>query len=108
MHDKNGITRLEATGLPLGLFSHVPQGSSTCALLPGAALLVVSRGIVEAECAGTEFGLEGTVRCIQGTRGFGAHELCTRVLQAAEEFAGVPLTHNDVTALALVRVDSVD
>ncbi len=108
VHDQSGITRLEATGLPLGLFSHVPQGASTCVLLPGAALLVVSRGIVEAERAGTEFGLEGTVRSLQGTRGFGAHELCTRVLQAAEEFTGVPLTHNDVTALALVRAGSVD
>jgi serine phosphatase RsbU (regulator of sigma subunit) len=101
--DATGITRLEATGLPLGLFSHVPQGASTCALVPSAALLVVSRGIVEAEQAGTEFGLEGTVRRIEGTTGFGANELCTRVLQAAEQFAGGPLTHNDVTALALVR-----
>lgn len=108
VHDKSGITRLEATGLPFGLFSHVPQGASTCALLPSAALLVVSRGIVEAECAGTEFGLEGTVRSIQGTSGIGAHELCTRVLQAAEEFTGGPLTHNDVTALALVRAASLD
>ncbi|HST09658.1 MAG TPA: SpoIIE family protein phosphatase [Terriglobales bacterium] len=107
VHDVTGITRLEATGLPLGLFSHVPQSASTCALLPNAALVVVSRGIVEAECAGTEFGLEGTVRSIQGTIGFGAHELCTRVLQAAEEFVGVPLTHNDVTALGLVRTGSV-
>lgn len=108
VHDAAGITRLEATGLPLGLFSHVPQSASTCALLPNAALVVVSRGIVEAECKGTEFGLEGAARSIQGTTGFGAHELCTRVLQAAEEFASLPLTHNDVTALALVRAGSVD
>src|SRR6266481_9546107 len=59
LRDGSGITRLEATGLPLGLFSHVTQSASTCALVPGAALLILSRGIVEAEFGGEEFGLEG-------------------------------------------------
>lgn len=106
--DTRGITQLEATGLPLGLFSHVLQSASTRALLPGAALLVVSRGIVEAERDGAEFGLQGTSRSVRSTSGFGAHDLCARVLQAAEQFAGGPLTHNDVTALALVRAGTVD
>jgi serine phosphatase RsbU (regulator of sigma subunit) len=108
VHDDTGITRLEATGLPFGLFSHVPQSASTWALVPSAALLVVSRGIVEAEHEGAEFGLERTAHSIQGTAGFGAHELCSHVLRSAEEFMGAPLTHNDVTALALVRAGSMD
>ena len=59
LRDQTGITPLEATGLPLGLFSHATHSASTCALMPGAVLLIVSRGIIEAEFGGEEFGLEG-------------------------------------------------
>ena len=103
VRDRTGITYLEATGLPLGLFSHVPQSASTCALLPGGALLVVSRGIVEAECHGIEFGVEGAAAILQCESGLGAHDLCLAILRSAENFMRLPLTHNDVTALALVR-----
>jgi phosphoserine phosphatase RsbU/P len=103
VRDNTGITRLEATGLPLGLFSHVPQSASTCALPLGGALLVVSRGIVEAECDGEEFGLQGATGSLQQAAGLSAHDSCVAVLRAAESFMRLPLTHNDVTALALVR-----
>jgi phosphoserine phosphatase RsbU/P len=105
--DTTGITQLGATGLPFGLFSHIPQSASTRVLLSGSALLVVSRGIVEAEHDGSEFGLQGASRSVQGLSGYSAHDLCTRVLQAAGQFAGGSLTHNDVTALALVRSGTV-
>lgn len=95
--------QLAATGLPLGLFSHLPQGAATCALEPGAVLLVVSRGIVEAEHAGNEFGIQGVAGVLRHSLHLSARDLCFAVLRAAENFTQVPLTHNDVTALALVR-----
>jgi serine phosphatase RsbU (regulator of sigma subunit) len=52
LRDGAGIIMLEATGLPLGLFSHATHSASTCALVPGAVLLIISRGIVEAEFGG--------------------------------------------------------
>ena len=103
VRDETGITRLEATGLPLGLFSHALQGASTYALPPGGALLVVSRGIVEAEFHGEEFSLQGATASLEQSDGLNAHELCVAVLRAAERFTKGPLRHNDVTALALVR-----
>lgn len=105
VRDATGVTLLGATGLPLGLFSHVPQSASTCALPPEGALLVISRGIVEAEYEGEEFGLVGAVKSFQNSLGLGAHDVCTTLLRAAESFTRAPLTHNDVTALALVRAD---
>ena len=102
LRDGSGITLLEATGLPLGLFSHTTQSAATCALVPGAALVAVSRGIVEAECAGEEFGLEGMKQGLQHATARSAHGLCLDLLQAVQAFAQ-SLTHNDVTALALVR-----
>jgi sigma-B regulation protein RsbU (phosphoserine phosphatase) len=64
LRDKTGITPLEATGLPLGLFSHTMRSAASCHLMPGSALLVVSRGIIEADYGdadhqAAEFGLDG-------------------------------------------------
>jgi serine phosphatase RsbU (regulator of sigma subunit) len=103
LRDHTGITPLEATGLPLGLFSHATHSASTCALEPGAVLLVVSRGVVEAEYNGAEFGLEGAKESFQRATGRTAKGLCLAILHAAEQFTRVPPTQNDVTALALLR-----
>jgi serine phosphatase RsbU (regulator of sigma subunit) len=103
LRDHTGISMLEATGLPLGLFSHTTRSASTCALAPGAVLLVVSRGLVEAEGGGEEFGLAGTMNSLQEAPRQSASELCLTVLRAVQQFARTAPTHNDVTALALVR-----
>jgi len=103
LRDRTGTTRLEATGLPLGLFSHATHGASTCALVAGAVLLIVSRGIVEADYRGKEFGLEGAQQTLQGVVGGSARDVCLTILQAAQEFMRVAPTHNDVTTIALLR-----
>ena len=103
LRDHTGITLLGATGLPLGLFSHVTHGASTCALVPGAVLLIVSRGVIEAGYNGEDFGLEGTRKSFQLATVRTAQDLCLTILQAAQQFMRVPPTHNDVTTLALLR-----
>ena len=103
LRDQTGIVPLEATGLPLGLFSHATHSASTCALVPGAVVLIVSRGIVEAEFGGEEFGLEGVREALQSITARTAQDLCLSVLQTAQQFMRVPPTHNDVTTLALLR-----
>lgn len=103
LRDQSGITLLEATGLPLGLFSHATHSASTCALVPGAVLLIVSRGIVEAEFGGEEFGLEGVEKTFKSVALGNAQNLCVTVLKTAQQFMRVPPTHNDVTTLALLR-----
>jgi serine phosphatase RsbU (regulator of sigma subunit) len=103
LRDRTSITPLEATGLPLGLFSHTTRSASTCALMPGAVLLVVSRGIVETECEGQEFGLERTKSSLQGAPASGAPEVCLTILRAVQQFMHTAPANNDVTALALVR-----
>jgi phosphoserine phosphatase RsbU/P len=113
LRDTTGITPLEATGLPLGLFSHTTQSAGTCHLVPGSVLLAVSRGIVEsdhlqaealdAEPQKTEFGLDGVKQSFQHATAMGARDLCLTVLQAARMFTPTTPTENDLTALALVR-----
>jgi sigma-B regulation protein RsbU (phosphoserine phosphatase) len=108
LRDNTGITPLEATGLPLGLFSHTMQSAATCHLVPGSALLVVSRGIVEADYVhadhlDAEFGLDGVKQSFQRATALNASELCMTILQAARKFTPTTPTYNDLTTLALLR-----
>jgi serine phosphatase RsbU (regulator of sigma subunit) len=109
LRDRSGITLLEATGLPLGLFSHTMQSAAVCHLLPGSALLIVSRGIIEAERPDdddddfAEFGLAGVRHSFAAGGLLSAHDVCLNVLQSARQFTMTGPTHNDLTALALVR-----
>jgi serine phosphatase RsbU (regulator of sigma subunit) len=106
VRDRGGIATLESTGLPLGLFSHMSHSAATCALPPGAVLLAVSRGVVEAEYAGEEFGLDRTTAAFERAGAQSAHGLCMDILQAIQNFTRTAPKHNDVTALVLTRTAS--
>jgi serine phosphatase RsbU (regulator of sigma subunit) len=113
LRDNAGIALLEATGLPLGLFSHTTQSAAACHLVAGAALVVVTRGFVEADCEDgdcedVEFGLDGAKQSLQDATILSARELCLSMLQATRQFTRTAPTHNDLTALALVRNASND
>jgi serine phosphatase RsbU (regulator of sigma subunit) len=101
--DRNGISELPATGLPLGLFSHMTSNSSMVALEPGAVLLLASRGIVEGKYKAEEFGLERVKKILQPSQASGAKQICVAVLDQVQQFMCAAPTHNDVTALALAR-----
>jgi serine phosphatase RsbU (regulator of sigma subunit) len=101
--DRNGISELPATGLPLGLFSHMVSNASVVALEPGAVLLLASQGIVEGKCKAEEFGLHRVKDVLQQSKAASAKELCVSVLDQMQQFMGTAPTHNDVTALALTR-----
>jgi serine phosphatase RsbU (regulator of sigma subunit) len=103
VRDRAGISQLPATGLPFGLFSHATHDASMTVLEPGAVLLLVSRGVVEARCQGNEFGIEGVSATLEHVNAPSAQRLCVAILDGVERFMCAPPTHNDVTALALVR-----
>jgi sigma-B regulation protein RsbU (phosphoserine phosphatase) len=94
---------LKATALPLGLFSHSIPESSMIALGPADAVLLVSKGIIEAKCRGEEFGIERTKEYFRQSGLQSAHETCVGILARVRQFMGTAPTHNDVTALCLVR-----
>ena len=103
VRDQTGIIELPATGLPLGLFSHSTCDASTVVLEPGAVLLLVSNGIVEAKCGSEELGLDAVKAGLQQSEAKNSNEVCVAVLDQVQQFMCKPPTHNDVTALALVR-----
>ena len=106
VRDDSGVTMLPATGLPLGLFSHAPPDAQMVALQPGATLLLVSRGVVEGPCQGEEFGVERVKQSLQRAAPTSARELGVGIISSVQQFMCKPPTHNDVTALALVRAQA--
>ena len=106
LRDPGGITELKATGLPMGLFSHATCDAALVALPPGAALLLVSRGLLEGKRKREEFGLERVKDGLQLGVGETAKELCVTAIDGVQQFMRKPPIHNDVTALALVRATS--
>ncbi len=105
LRHRDGITELGATGLPLGLFSHVTCDAPTVAVEPRGALVVVSRGMMEGACKGDEYGLHRVKQGLQSATADSAKELCVAMIDGVKSFMKTPPTHNDVTALALLRTD---
>jgi serine phosphatase RsbU (regulator of sigma subunit) len=103
LRDSSGIVELNATGLPMGLFSHATCEAALVALAPGAALLLVSRGVLEGKRRRQEFGLERVKTGLQQAVGETAQQVCRTAIDGVQQFMQKPPVHNDVTALALVR-----
>jgi serine phosphatase RsbU (regulator of sigma subunit) len=103
IRDQTGVSELGATGFPLGLFSHSTPDASIVAIEPGGALLLVSRGVVEAKRKAREFGLSQVKDLLQQTSMQTAHETCSMVLGKIQEFLANKPAQNDITAIALAR-----
>ena len=108
LRDSTGLTELAPTGLPLGLFSHATCDAPTIGMERGAALLLVSRGVVEGKCKDDkaedlEFGLERVKERLANEAAQTAEGICGSILNSVGEFTCEPLVPDDMTALALVR-----
>jgi serine phosphatase RsbU (regulator of sigma subunit) len=103
LRDPSGITELPATGLPLGLFSASTYEAPTAALQPGASLLLVSRGVVEAAYNKEEFGLERVKEQFGRSSSASAKEIAAVILDGVQQFMRAAPAQNDFTALALLR-----
>lgn len=102
-HD-NDVAELRATGLPLGLFAASTYEAPTAFLKPGSALLLVSRGVVEALRRKEEFGLHRVKEHFAGMPlANGANVLSASILDAVRQHLGAMPSTNDLTTLALVR-----
>ncbi len=122
VRDGDSITVLEASGLPLGLFSHATHDAQLCVLPESAALLIASRGLLEVRAGGEEYGVERLKANLRSSHANSARELCESVLKGVGDWVdqqkrkglrgllssnsngeGDSLGENDITAVALVR-----
>lgn len=97
------VSELPATGMPLGLFSGSTYEAPTAAVPRGGALLLVSRGVVEAAHQKEEFGLERLKRHFGQTPLTSAQEVASAALRAVLQYAKSAAAQNDLTTLALAR-----
>lgn len=106
LRDGKGIVELAPTGLPLGLFSHATLDAPTVGMGNNAALLVVSRGVVECGSQthepNSELGLERVKQAFQQASLDHAQTVCSTILETAGKFTAGSFC-DDLTALALVR-----
>jgi serine phosphatase RsbU (regulator of sigma subunit) len=106
-----GVRVLEASAMPLGLFTHLTFEAVVLAFQPGDALLITTKGVAESKKGREEFGVARAVEFFTHTGKMSAAEICTEVLRQAYEFASPPrwyllekpAAQEDLTALALIR-----
>lgn len=103
LRDSAGVWELGATGLPLGLFSHAIHDAQVSTLEQGAALLLVSKGLIESRAGRKEYGLDRVKQALKDARCASAQDLCAQVMESVYQFTGKPPRHDDVTTLALLR-----
>lgn len=98
------IARLDATGLPIGMFCSERFSSRVVRLAPGDTLLFYTDGLVEAQnAAGVEYGIErlAALAASANRRPKAAIDACLRDLAA---FRGAPGADDDLTILAISRL----
>src|SRR5260370_7941556 len=91
LRDSTGIVEIASTGLPLGLFSHATSEAPIVAMERSAALLLVSRGVVEGEgkddkIEDPEFELVRVKHRLRDAECPGAGRLCPTILLQVAHF----------------------
>lgn len=113
-HDRDGTRLLPNVSVPMGLFTHLVYEPSIQAFVPGARLLIVTKGVVESQRGRAQFGVERVVRVLEDAASDSAADICRSVLGAAAEFQrpsrfgisrlrGRRQRLEDMTALAVMR-----
>ena len=96
--------RLDATGLPIGMFSAERFSSCVVRLAPGDVLLLYTDGLVEAQnSAGAEYGLE-RLSALAGSTNRQPGAIVGACLRDLAAFRGAPGSADDLTILAVSRL----
>jgi serine phosphatase RsbU (regulator of sigma subunit) len=112
LRDADGTRTLEAACMPLGLFTLLTFEPALQAFEPGAQLLLVTKGVVEARRGRAHFGIERLIRLLQNSTSATAQELCQNTVDQVHQFRKrswhlLPFTKpkriEDLTAVALIR-----
>lgn len=112
--DRDGTRLLPNVSVPMGLFTHLVYEPSIQAFVPGARLLVVTKGVVESQRGRAQFGVDRVVRALEEAAADSAADICRSVLRAAADFQKPPRfgisrlrsrrqRREDMTALAVTR-----
>jgi serine phosphatase RsbU (regulator of sigma subunit) len=113
--DNDGTRVLGHVTMPLGLFTHLTFEPAIQAFEPGARMLLVTKGILEAQRGREQFGVDRATAVLENFPHGSAFDLCGITLEDAQEFRKPPWyspgrlpfikpqSLEDLTAVALVR-----
>jgi serine phosphatase RsbU (regulator of sigma subunit) len=101
-YGQNGLRRLEAGGMPVGLFEAAAYESSRVQLAPGETVVLYSDGVTEAHnVEGEEFGEARLADVLKQHHDKPAAETLERLVTAVKAFAHGAEQYDDVTALVV-------
>ncbi len=99
-----GVTRIESSGFPLGMFTEARFSTQCFDLRPGDALLFYSDGVTESRNgAGEEFGIPRLEQFAGNRRGASPADLVGACFAELRSFSGSQPRADDITLMALRR-----
>ena len=105
LHAGGEVGLLKASSnFPLGMFPRAKFTMQSTQLEPGDALMIFSDGVTEAQNTNRDFfGDARLEEILKKSAELPVHEVCTRMVEAVENFAGFAPQADDITAV-LVRL----
>jgi phosphoserine phosphatase RsbU/P len=102
----NRLIEIEATGLPIGMFSHEHFTSKSVELFPDDTFLLFTDGLTEAEnSAGDEYGKERLTDLLLKNCGSLVDQLIDAIIKDLASFQAGKQVADDLTIMALKRVN---
>lgn len=102
---KNGVSRIEATGLPLGMFTNSSYAVRRARLAPDDVLLLYTDGISEArDPSGNEYGIGGISLAAGESYGLTPEALVAACMKDLERHSSGTRQADDQTLMAVQRV----
>ena len=102
--NKKGISGIDSTGMPLGLFCTLKYNIKQLHMEPGDILLLYSDGLSEARNGEEEFGVERINKLAELSMQLSAEELINLLIKNLNSFVGDSQQHDDLTIMAIKRV----
>jgi sigma-B regulation protein RsbU (phosphoserine phosphatase) len=105
LRKKSGaMERLEAGGIPIGIFGESPYQVGTTHLEAGDWLVIFTDGVVEAENSkNEEYGEPALIRLVDRQSGAAPAEILRCLMAELDKFVGNTPQHDDITCLLLKR-----
>jgi len=105
LRKKSGaMERLEAGGIPIGIFGESPYQVGTTHLEAGDWLVIFTDGVVEAENSkNEEYGEPALIRLVDRQSGAAPAEMLRCLMAELDKFVGNTPQHDDITCLLLKR-----
>ncbi len=98
------MERLEAGGIPIGIFAESPYQLGTTRLEAGDWLVIFTDGVVEAENSKTEeYGEPELIRLVDRESAAAPAEMLRSLMAELDKFVGNTPQHDDITCLLLKR-----